>query len=77
MAYAALALFAMSDTVTRFTEYVARPRVDCDVVEAMQLALKPFHMQHLADDWAAYASRRKNSLQRYLGIQKLGPSQAR
>ena len=43
MAYAALALFAMSDTVTRFTEYVARPRVDCDVVEAMQLALKPFH----------------------------------
>jgi len=43
LAYAALALFAMSDTVTRFTEYVARPRVDCDVVEAMQLALKPFH----------------------------------
>ena len=26
-----------------------------DVVEAMQLALKPFHMQHLADDWAAQA----------------------
>ena len=27
-----------------------------DVVEAMQLALKPFHMQHLADDWAAQAA---------------------
>ena len=33
-----------------------------DVVEAMQLALKPFHMQHLADDWAAQAGE-KNSLQ--------------
>ena len=35
---------------------------DVVLVEAMQLALKPFHMQHLADDWAAQAGE-KNSLQ--------------
>ena len=27
-----------------------------DVVEAMRLALKPFNIQHLADDWAAQAA---------------------
>ena len=27
-----------------------------DVVQAMRLALKPFNIQHLADDWAAQAA---------------------
>ena len=27
-----------------------------DVVEAMRLALKPFNIQNLADDWAAQAA---------------------
>ena len=33
-----------------------------DVVQAMRLALKPFNIQHLADDWAAQAGE-KSSLQ--------------
>ena len=35
-----------------------------DVVEAMRLALKPFNIQHLADDWNANRTYLQLSVQR-------------
>ena len=37
-----------------------------DVVEAMRLALKPFNIQHLADDWNANRTYLQLSVQRCL-----------